>query len=413
MIRRLKKRFVLLAMLALLTLLSLAIVGMNLMNYVSVIKESDTILDILSRNKGYFPFDDVPDKDTTALPPNMSPEIQHEARYFFVLMDPDGHLLKVDTGRIVTVDDEQALVYADRALELEKTIGFVDEFRFIKTSDDVGMRLVFLDCGRKLSSVRTFAAYSTLMAFVVYIMLFVIVMLAAERIVRPVADSYERQKRFITDAGHELKTPLTIINANADLSVMENGENEYLSEIKAQTGRMTELTERLVYLSKTEEGLGKGSLVPFSLSDIVTEVAASFEAPAQIACRRLCVEVTSSLSIHGDPEAIYRLTAILLDNAIKYSDANGQITVSLSKQGKHVHLCVSNTTAYPLTEEELSHIFDRFYRTDPSRNSTSGGFGIGLSIARAVADAHGGTISADMISDRTLSIRVTLPIKMS
>lgn len=237
----------------------------------------------------------------------------------------------------------------------------------------------------------------------------ILLLLLSKRIVRPVAESYEKQKQFITDAGHELKTPLTIIGADADLAEMECGENQWIQDIRRQTQRLTELTQDLIYLSRVEEeGLSLQS-IDFPLSDVAEEMAHSFLPLAQNQGKRLEIAVQPMLSFRGDEKSIRQLCSILLDNALKYSPQEGELLFRLEKQGKNILLSVSNTTSQPIKKEELCHLFDRFYRTDPSRNSQTGGYGLGLSIARSIVTAHKGKIRAESPQESVLTIQVTLP----
>lgn len=237
----------------------------------------------------------------------------------------------------------------------------------------------------------------------------ILLLLLSKRIVRPVAESYEKQKQFITDAGHELKTPLTIIGADADLAEMECGENQWIQDIRRQTQRLTELTQDLIYLSRMEEeGLSLQS-IDFPLSDVAEEMAHSFLPLAQNQGKRLEIAVQPMLSFRGDEKSIRQLCSILLDNALKYSPQEGELLFRLEKQGKNILLSVSNTTSQPIKKEELCHLFDRFYRTDPSRNSQTGGYGLGLSIARSIVTAHKGKIRAESPQESVLTIQVTLP----
>ena len=228
------------------------------------------------------------------------------------------------------------------------------------------------------------------------------------RIIRPVVESYEKQRRFITDAGHELKTPLTIISADTDLAEMECGENQWLTDIRRQAQRLTGLTHDLIFLSRMEEEQKKMQMIEFPLSDVAEEMAQSFLAPAMSQGKTLSIRIQPMLSYTGDEKAIRQLLSILLDNALKYSPSGGQMTVSLEKQGRSLTLAVSNTTAQPMKREQLCRLFDWFYRTDESRNSQTGGYGLGLSIARGIVLAHRGRIRAESPDAGTLRIVVSL-----
>lgn len=188
----------------------------------------------------------------------------------------------------------------------------------------------------------------------------VLLLILSGRIIRPVAESYEKQKRFITDAGHELKTPLTIISADTDLAEMECGENEWLEDIRRQAQRLTGLTEDLIYLSRMEEAQPRLQFLEFPISDVVEEMAQSFLAPARSQDKKLEIEVKPMISCNGDEKAVRQLVSILMDNALKYAPPGGHLTLRLERQGRTVVLTVSNTTVYPVDKESLEHLFDRF-----------------------------------------------------
>jgi len=237
-----------------------------------------------------------------------------------------------------------------------------------------------------------------------------LLLILSRRIVRPMAESYEKQRQFITDAGHELKTPMTIISADADLAEMECGENQWLTDIRRQAQRLTALTNDLIYLSRMEEEQPKLQYIDFPISDVVEEMAQSFAAPARSQDKdfQVQVQVQPMLSFQGDEKGIRQLVSILLDNALKYSTTGGQLALRLEKQGRNLLLTVSNTCAQPMEQDKLPHLFDRFYRTDQSRNSQSGGYGLGLSIAKSIVSAHKGKIRAESHDGTQLSIQVTL-----
>ena len=242
-------------------------------------------------------------------------------------------------------------------------------------------------------------------------MVLILMILLSKHIVRPFSENYEKQKRFITDAGHEIKTPITIINADTEVLEMDTGPNEWIDDIRVQTERLSHLTKDLIYLARIEEGENQTQMIEFPLSELISETAVSFQAPARKDPKTFTIQIEPLLSLYGDEENIRKLVSILLDNALKYSDENGRIQLTLEKKGKHVQLTVSNTTQDKLNKEQLTHLFDRFYRMDASRNSETGGYGIGLSIAQAVVQMHKGTISVTAVGEHKIQFTVLLPIR--
>ena len=415
MIKKLKRRFTVLATVSMILLMAVLVTIMNIVNYQSVVNESDTVLDVLSQP-------DLPSLDKKEpedephgrnmddfVPVGMSPEVPYESRYFTVTVSENGELLTTDLSRIISVDDDSVRNYITRAYDSGDTKGFVDEFRYSIYRENGGTKFIFLDCGRKLDAYRRFFWISIIVGFFGCVIGFAGFLLVSGKITAPISEAYEKQKRFISDAGHEIKTPLTIINANVDLLECE-GEKEEFGEIRAQTQRLTDLTNNLVMLSKMEETAQQIQKIEMPLSDIVTESAGSFQAPAISKNIDYTVNAESGITVTASPDALRRLVSILLENAVKYTPEGGKIELELTKSKKNAYIRVTNTTETKIEEASLGHVFDRFYRTDNSRNSSTGGHGIGLSIAKAIVDGHGGNIYASTETGFDFRITVTLPI---
>lgn len=424
MIKKLRAKLILACMFSLAVVLLVILGGVNLMSYQKVVSDADTVLSLLAANDGAFPKLRAPQEEkdegyfapfgTPGGKPNlfnqriMSPETPYESRFFSVLLGEDGQAVKTDTGQIAAVDAEQATDYAQKAAASGKTSGFLDDYRFLVQNESGGIRIIFLDCGRSLSSFRTTLLASVSLAVLGLAAVLFLLLILSRRIVRPMAESYEKQRQFITDAGHELKTPMTIISADADLAEMECGENQWLTDIRRQAQRLTALTNDLIYLSRMEEEQPKLQYIDFPISDVVEEMAQSFAAPARSQDKDFQVQVQPMLSFKGDEKGIRQLVSIQLDNALKYSPPGGQLALRLEKQGRNLLLTISNTCAQLMEQDKLPHLFDRFYRTDQSRNSQSGGYGLGLSIAKSIVSAHKGKIRAESPDGTQLTIQVTL-----
>lgn len=408
MIKKLQKKFIRLSMSAFLLVLAVIITGINIVNWNAVIHEADELLSVLSENKGAFPMG--PGNLGHRLPPGMSPEIPYESRYFSVTLDSkSGSVIQAETSRIVSVDTTHAIEYAKRVLSEGNRRGFADRFRFSVKTENSFIRITFLDCGRKLDAFQSFLLSSIGISLIGYLVVFALIAFFSNRIILPISESYEKQKRFITDAGHEIKTPLTIINADADVLAMELGENEWLEDIQKQAKRLTALTNDLVMLSRMEEAENTMPMIEFPFSDVVSEVATSFQALAQTQGKDFQCDIQPMLTLRGNEKAIGQLVSILLDNALKYSPANETVSLTAEKQNRMLRLTVYNTTVNKIPKECLPLLFDRFYRTDPSRNSQTGGYGIGLSVAKAIVTAHNGKIQASTDDGYSLHIQVDFP----
>ncbi|MBR3004018.1 MAG: GHKL domain-containing protein [Lachnospiraceae bacterium] len=419
MIKKLKKKFIILATVSMLALMAVLILVMNLINYSTVVAESDKVIEVLPRSMEPFDGDDHPIGpredhdddfwDDDDFPRGMSPEVMYEARYFAAVVSSDGTIKDIDISRIISVDRTTAEEYVQKALSGSSNKGFIGQFRYMKMQDGDDTRIVFLDCGRRLEAFNKFMLISILIGVAGCVIVFLVFLFAAGRIIRPISESYEKQKRFITDAGHEIKTPLTIIAANVDLLREDIGENESLDDISSQTKRLAGLTNDLVYLSKMEEADRQLVKVDFPVSDLISETAGSFQAVAASQKKDYRINVQPGLTMNAAPEEIERLASILIENAMKYSPEGGNVTIDLQQQKKNIVLSVSNITGEEMSQKDLSHLFDRFYRTDKSRNSETGGHGIGLSIAQAITEAHGGRITAAVDNDSVFNITAVIP----
>ena len=404
MIRKLRLKFIGVAMLSVFIVLLVLMVAINMINYKNVVEDADRILDLLEENNGDFPSDrDVMEWEDyflereEAFPEDRAVEIPYETRYFSVMLGENGTVISVNTGNIAAVSGQAAARFARSIQALSEDRGFISDYRYSRQELSGGTRILFLDCGKTLSTFHSFLSSSILVSVTGFLSVLILVTLFSGRIIKPVSESYEKQKRFITDAGHEIKTPLSIIGANAAVLEMEYGENQWISDIQKQTSRLSSLTNDLIYLSRMEENDHGLQRIDFPLSDLVSEISQSFQLLARTQNKNFSSHIQPSLSVRGDEKAIHNLLSILLDNALKYSTEEGDISLSLSKQGKNLLLSVSNPCE-PISPSDLEHLFDRFYRTDPSRNSQTGGYGIGLSVARAIVSAHKGKITASASS---------------
>lgn len=420
MIKKLRIKLIFAAMISLLAVLLVIMGTVGCLNYIKIVSDADKTLSILEENGGFFPNtqqepSEMPDdvfpfgrgrwiKDD-AIPP----ELPFETRYFFARLDENGDTLSVNTGKIAAIDNETAEEYAKSVWEDGSHKGFIGNYRYIMSDSDEGSLIIFLDCGRSLDNFRTLLISCIAVSITGSALVLLLLILLSGRIVKPFSENYEKQKRFITDAGHELKTPLTIIDADAEILAMDIGENEWLNDIQAQTKRLTELTNDLILLSRMEEEQKAAQMMDFPLSDAAEETLQSFQNVAKAQGRTLDIHIEPMVSFCGDEKSIRKLISILMDNAIKYSQPGGNISFDLSRQKNQINISVYNTAEH-ISNEQTPYLFDRFYRTDQSRNSSTGGYGLGLSIAQAIVLAHKGKISASTSDERSLTINVVFPV---
>ena len=416
MIKKLRRKFIAISVLSVFLVLFVIMSAINILNYTRVVNDSDKVLNVLAENNGEFPKHQNGFKHRSKssdwlfdeLSPDKSPELPYESRYFTVRLSHEGSVTSVDTGRIAAVDTDTAREYAEELWEKSGSSGFVSNYRYLRFDDCGDTVIIFLDCRSRMDSFRSFLIYSVAVSLAGMVAVAGLVLLLSKMVMKPVQESYEKQKSFITDAGHEIKTPLTIIDADATILEMDCGEdNEWISDIHSQVKRLSALTKDLIYLSRMEEESPRVQMLDFPLSDVIIETAQSFQSLAKVQQKEFIVDVEPMLNLCGDEKAITQLVSILLDNALKYSDQNGTISLKAYSKGRNVCIEVFNT-AENVDTSQLGRLFDRFYRADKSRNSQTGGYGIGLSIAKAVAEAHRGRISAASADGKSLTITAVL-----
>lgn len=414
MIKKLRKKLIFVSMLSLFIVLFVLILSIGILNYRKLVTDADHVLAILAENNGKFPEREMqkeppkPEKNFSEKNLLFSPELPYETRYFSAVVNEEGEVLSAETGKIATVDEETITKYVQEIWEKGKQKGFIENYRFLWDRSNGEMRIIFLDCGRSLNTFQMFLFIAAFVSFFGFLAVFLLMIFLSAYIVKPFLENYEKQKRFITDAGHELKTPLTIIDADAAVLEMDLGENQWLSDIQNQTKRLTDLTNNLILLARMEEESMKLPMVEFPLSDVAEEVIGNFQTLAKAQNKILHGKIQPMISMLGDEKAIRQLMGILLENAVKYSDEKGEILLTVETQRNHIFLSVFNTTEF-ISKKEIAHLFERFYRTDKSRNSQTGGYGIGLSIAAATMRAHKGKISAITEDEKSLKITAVFP----
>ena len=305
--------------------------------------------------------------------------------HFLCFANAEGTLMRLDGTENYTEDDAQTML--DYVLEKGKTDGWYGSLQYFRKDYDRGTLVVFSDRSAEQLLLHKVLLVSILVFLLMEGVVFFLTMLLTKRAMRPMQETFERQRQFISDAGHELKTPLTIISANVDILHDEIGENKWLSYIQSQTERMRVLVGEMMNLTKLEMGDKEKDFVDFSLSEAVSGAALPFEGQAFEQEKQLELEIQEDISYHCNPDQIKQLVGIFMDNALKYSKEHGEIRVTLQQVQNKKTLKVYNT-GKGIPESEKEKIFQRFYRSDASRARATGGYGLGLSIAQSIADAH-------------------------
>lgn len=417
MIKKLQKKFIMITMAALVLIILLLIGTINGINLYQMNHRINGTLHMLSENEGMFPSFEKgkPPRDNFKLDFQLgfqlNEETPFETRYFIVKINTDKTTREIDTSHIRAITSEAAKEYAEKMLERGRRTGFYGNYKYMVTEREYGYMITFLDCRNSIQTVTVFFVISTIVALIILLLMFLLVSIFSKKAITPIIESMEKQKQFITDAGHEIKTPLAIISANTDVLELTSGGNEWTNSIRNQIARLDKLVKNLLMLSKMEEGNLNLIFKDFDISQAVKETASSFDSIVKMQKKEISMEVEEGLKLYGDEGSIQQLVSILLDNALKYSNENGKIKLRLFPYKKGIKLEVLNTVDMNLAvlpSENLNRLFDRFYRADSSRSRNTGGYGIGLSIAKSIVEAHHGKIVPRYEKEEGIAFAVTL-----
>lgn len=410
MINKLRRRFILIAMASVTSVMVLLSLSINAINFISTNSSLNNMLLAIYDNQGLVPefqADPRPDEKPPRDIP-LTPETPYSTRYFVLRFDADGRLFDADMRHIAAVTAEDAETYLAIALKHKAGFGYSGGYKFYVASTDSGQYMaIFLDCQQELRSVRLFAMVSLLVMVSGLVLVYILIIFFSKRAIDPVVKNAEKQKQFITDASHELKTPLTVMTTSLKVLEMEVGQQKWIDKTQGQVDRMRDLVNDLITLSRLDEEKPAFQVAEFDISEVVSETAESFRDFAAAQGHPLELEIVPGLRCRGNEYAVRQMVSVLLDNAVKYADHGGRITLRLEAAKKGVVLRVSNPCA-ELEPEKLDALFDRFYRPDSSRSKQTGGFGIGLSIARSVAEAHKGSIQAECLAEGVVQFTAVL-----
>lgn len=328
-------------------------------------------------------------------------EYQYVTRYFTVVFDKDDNPVACNVTHISSLNEEQAIALARLALRSNNwwsRDSINDYYYMVQTQDDGSSIVACVDMYLQSQLNSQVIRMTVLICGAGLLITFIIVILLSKRAIQPEIENVKRQKEFITNASHELKTPLAVIRANTELMEMMNGESEWTQSTMRQVDRMNGLIQNLVMIARAQEGEDKGLLEEVDVSKSVRESVEPYEALSKQDHKALRTEIEDGITMIANEARIRQLTTILVDNAFKYCDPEGTITVGLTtaKKGKIVRLCVSNSYAAG-GDVDYSRFFERFYREDTSHTGTNekkGGYGIGLSMAESICKLYRGSIGA-------------------
>ncbi|MDE5619481.1 MAG: hypothetical protein K2I80_03015 [Ruminococcus sp.] len=326
---------------------------------------------------------------------------------FFVLMaDKNGNYLAVLNND--DIDNETAQKYINNIINKKEDTGMLESYQFYNVPKDNGTLIAFTDKSNETKVLRQFIRTTIIIGAITLVLLSFAGYFLSKKSIEPIKSAFEKQKQFISDASHELKTPLTVISANADVLSDEIGENKWLNYIKSQTDRMNLLVNDLLNLTRLENNTSNFICTYFNLSQAVTNTALPFECRAFETNKKFIVDIEDGITINGSEQHIKQMTAIFIDNALKYSNDGGMVRVKLKKQGDKKILSVYNTGS-GVKEEEKDKIFERFYRSDDSRSrQTIGGYGLGLAIAKSIIDKHRFKINVENDEGRSICFVIVM-----
>ena len=412
MIYKLRRKFVIISTISVLSVVLAVFATILIFNISSTNRTVDILADSVSEGGGRFPMPNEPGHKPGGIPPGtdhrfdfITPETPYSTRHFTVFFTSSGEVAEIHTEAIYAISDEQAVDYAKDALASDRERGWLSNYRYKVFSNQIGNGVVFVDGSANRAMLMQTTTIAGIVLLTCAALVLILIMLLSKRAVKPIAESYEKQKQFVTDANHELKTPLTLILANLDIAEEELGKNEWLDDIRTEGYRMTELVNQLVALSRMDEETHALTLSQVNFSAMTEETVSEFEALAASRGKTLTATISENVALQADAVLLQRLLGILLDNAVKYCDQGGEIAISLHRQ-RHVVLTVENTYG-AVGDLELHRLFDRFYRADKARTFT-GGYGIGLSMAKAIVEKHKGQITVHRKGDDRIVFQITL-----
>lgn len=411
MLKKLQHKFMIIAFFALASLIAVQMLAVNAVSIYQRDADLKKTLLIIAENNGRLPdnfdsHDFIEDFVHPIIGYEPTEKTPYSERYFYVEIKGN-FVTDIYTENNPTVDDKMAYQYASEVFGSEQTFGYIGNYMYLNEKRGDNTFIVFIDFQKEVDEAITLASVSLLVGVITTILILIPVYWLSKWAIKPIATNMLKQKQFITDAGHELKTPLAIISANTEVLEMCEGENEWLESIRNQTVRMDGLVRNLVTLAKADESKIKRQTAKFNLSQAVAETAEGFETAAKHAGRNFAINVAENIYYRGEESEMKQLISILCDNAIKYSDEQGIISLNLYKSGKSIVIDMYNTCEY-VDPESVNNLFDRFYRADQSRSRETGGYGIGLSIAKAIVERHRGKIRAFTNGTTAITFKIIL-----
>ena len=397
MIKKLRRKFILISALSVFFVLAITMGAINITNYVTVENNASGVLTEIVQ--------EGPKKqDEPGGRPGEGPTDLRQEHYF-VATFYEGSLKDLDNRQMFMLTEQECKDLANKVFHNELTGGKYGTFRFIKIlKDDKTATVAFVDIREKLDSARSFLILSSSISLGAYLVLIGLIVVASKIAFKSSEEAYTKQKRFITNASHELKTPITVINTDLDLIEMDNGKNEWTESIRDQLNRLTEMTNQLVTLSKLEEeDPSKYPFEDFSINEVCKSIVDSYSPLFKKEDIKFAYNITGNITMHGNRHLIDELIHIFLDNSLKYTGGDNKSSYfTVSENKNKIEFRFSNTLDKD-DEVDPKQIMDRFYRSPSNKKE---GSGIGLSIAQEIVNLHKGKLSVDK-NNSTLSFVIT------
>ena len=397
MIKKLRRKFILLSALSVFFVLAITMGAINIANYVSVENNASGVLTEIV-------VEGPRQQDQPGGRPGEGPMDLRQEHYFVAIFE-NGSLKQLDNRQMFMLTEQECRDLAKKVFNNELTGGKYDTFRYTKVlKDNRTATVAFLDIREKLDSARSFLFLSLGISAGAYLVLIGLIVVASKIAFKSSEEAYTKQKRFITNASHELKTPITVINADLDLIEMDNGKTEWTESIRDQLNRLTEMTNQLVTLSKLEEeDPTKYPFSDFSVNDVCKATADSFAPSFKKEGIKFAYNITGNLTMHGNQRLIDELIHIFLDNSLKYTGGDNKSSYfTVSENKNKIEFRFSNTIDKD-EEVDPKQIMERFYRSPSNKKE---GSGVGLSIAQEIINLHKGKIHIDK-NNSTLSFVIT------
>lgn len=410
MIKTLQRKFIVTAMTAISALLLLLLGTINILNIYYVGNQVDKKLEMISQNEGNP--DNIP-MTPGDLPPKEPYGMKNDydtfmsSNFFVVRFDRNGNIVHIDVSRISSVREEEAKDLAEEVYAQSDRSGKIDNFEYMIKDSRMGFGkvAVFLDTSGDIYSYIRVLFLSAAIGIACWGFMLLFVILLSRRAIRPIAENMEKQRQFVTNAGHEIKTPLAIIQSNTEAMELYNGENKWSKNIKEQTIRLNELMKNLLTLARMDESSANLNMSDFSLSQLLMDHTECFRETLELRGITLQTSIQPMISFRANQEHITQLISVLMDNAVKYTNEGGNVLVSLEGNDKRIKMRFKNT-CQQLPPASPDKLFDRFYRADEARTQKNGGYGIGLSVAQSITKTYKGRISAEYENGNTIAFTV-------